>query len=208
MKCIEETIATVTRYFERAVVSEPIEVEILESLSDMSGPIPAEFTEFLLTANGLNLHLHDSVVGHVYGFPDLQRVLEYAAKLKELKLIPVRGDGCGNYDCLDIGTGPTRGAVLFWDHEVYERPSYLLGGTFTTYLDMWADNVMSCFFRNGDRNTDYVPRRLEVWPWLGPAPQAHPWPFDEKWMRRRDSRADSLLADHFLRAQLVPSTCE
>lgn len=103
------------------------------------------------------------------------------------RFVPLRGDGCGDYDCLIIGDGPCERAMVFWDHEVYDGAAYLLGGSLLNYLDMWADYMVHNFLPSGER-----------------APEdQHPWPFDEAWMRERDPIADRLLGDESSRRWLL-----
>jgi hypothetical protein len=203
MDLIEDVIARLSRAFPHAELHEPASEASIESFAETFGALPAELIAFLRTSNGLDLHLSDGVVGRIYGLTDMQRVLGFSRILRDRDLVPVRDDMCGNYDCIDIGPGPTRGAVLFWDHEIYERPAYLLGGDFAAYLDMWSDYVLTRFVASGEEDPSYRPKKLDSWPWVGDADRTHPWPFDEKWMRARDPRADLLLGNRFLRSRLV-----
>lgn len=207
MVSIADIIARLTQRFARAEVRKPNDNAAIEAFSDMFGSLPSELAEFLRLSDGLDLKLHDDVVGKIYGLADMREVLKVWKPLNAGNLIPVRGDGCGNYDCVDIGTGPTTGAVLFWDHEDGGQPAYLLGGDFASYLDMWSDFVVSCFLQDGSKDPAFRPKRLTAWPWIGPGERTHPWPFDEQWVRARDSRADLLLSDPHLRPRLIPSKC-
>ena len=208
MALIAETIARLAGTFPRAAMRPHASEESIQVFVDTFGSLPAEWVSFLRITDGLDLHLDDRVVGQILGLKDIEEVLGFAEILRVSHLVPVRRDGCGSYDCLDIGSGPTRGAVLFWDHEVYDRPAYLLGGDFAAYLDMWSDHVMSTFLEDGRRNESYRPKRTEEWPWIAPGDHEHPWPFDEKWMRARDPQADALLGNRFLRSRLLPTDDE
>lgn len=202
---IADIVDRLAQRFDRAEVRKPRDKKLIDAFSATFGKLPIELEEFLRLCDGLDLNLHDQVVGHIYGLAEMSEVLGNWKSLGAIKLIPVRGDGCGNYDCVDVGAGPTAGAVLFWDHESGDHPAYLLGGDFAAYLDMWSDFVVSRYFQDGSEDPAYRPKRLTAWPWIAPGDRTHPWPFDLDWLRSRDPRANLLLSDPQLfarRAQL------
>jgi hypothetical protein len=201
---IADTIGRLTQRFGRAEARKPNDNALIEAFADTFGVLPIELAEFLRLSDGLDLKLHDHVVGHIYGLTEMRQVLRVSKSLAAANLIPMRGDGCGNYDCVDIGTGPTKGAVLFWDHEAGDQPAYLLGGDFAAYLEMWSDFVVSRFFPDGSEDPAFRPKKLAAWPWIAPGERTHPWPIDEQWLRARDSRANLLLSDPQLRPRLIP----
>jgi hypothetical protein len=118
-------------------------------------------------------------------------------------LIPLRGDGCGNYDCLVSGLGIGTGSVVFWDHEVYECPSHLLGSSLITYLEMWFDYVVSTYLPTGSMDPRFDPPELDGPPWIGEAELHHPWPTDEAWMVEHDPALGVLLDDPAMRKWLA-----
>jgi hypothetical protein len=118
-------------------------------------------------------------------------------------LLPLRGDGCGDYDCLVMGPGLAENSVVFWDHEIPKAPAYFLGSSLLNYLDMWSDKLIHRYLPDGREDERFVPPRIDHWPWIGEAAKRHPWPFDEEWMARRDPAIRDLLASAEVRKWLL-----
>ncbi len=156
--------------------------------------------QFYESCDGFDAGLADSVCGDVLA---LERALSRLPVGKQSRLFPLRSDGCGNFDCIVLGTGTCEGAVVFWDHEVYDRPAYLLGGCLTAYLEHLIDKLVHEFLPTGERDARYVPSRIAEWPFIGESELSHPWPFDERWLGSRDPDAARLLADPFTRRWLA-----
>ena len=93
--------------------------------------------------------------------------------------------------------------MVFWDHEVYDGPAYLLAGSLMSYLEMWADKLVHEYFPSGEIDPRCVPPELDGWPWLGRPEYRHPWPFDEAWLREHDPLAAELLGDESSRKWLL-----
>jgi hypothetical protein len=109
------------------------------------------------------------------------------------RLLPLRGDGCGDFDCTVAPGDVAPGSVVFWDHEVYDRPSHLLGSTLASYLDMWSESLVHDYLADGELHPGARAPQLDRWPWLGTPERKHPWPFDADWIARRDPGVAGLL---------------
>lgn len=159
--------------------------------------LPHDLRSFYALCDGIEVAVEgtNDVQGDVF---DLRRIgLSYplCGTPSCARLIPIRADGCGDYDCVVAGSGPCEGAVVFWDHEVSDRPAYLLGGTLRSYLTMWADNLIHTYERDGKRRPETIAPRLTTWPWVGKPEVQHPWPFDEDWLRAVDPGVEAILRD-------------
>jgi len=154
--------------------------------------------------NGVTVSLWDSVVGNLFPANVSLRYMPLAFESEvERRFLRIRGDGCGDYDCVVLGNGIGEGSVVFWDHEVYEGPAYLLAGSFSSYFQMWGDNLVTRYLPNGEADKRYVAPSLDHWPWIGKAELEHPWPFNESWMKSRDLNAERLLNDSRFRKWLL-----
>lgn len=201
---IPRTIDRLVRYFDHVEVPPPAGSEAIGQLHAELQSVPSELAQFYEHCDGLRVGLHDGVVGHIY---DIQTAFEYYSYFRKVEklqgLFPIRGDECGDNDCLVFRAGPANGAVVFWDHEIYDGPAYLLAGSFFTYLDMWCDYLVHCYLPTGEDDPRYVAPSLDRWPWIGKAELEHPWPFDEAWLTSRDAKAATLLADETVRSWLL-----
>ncbi|HEX8322270.1 MAG TPA: SMI1/KNR4 family protein [Tepidisphaeraceae bacterium] len=162
--------------------------------------IPADLREFYSLCDGIRIG-KDSA-GELYSssrmaerFPVWPQDLHSFDEQFHWRLLPIRDDGCGDYDCLVTGDGPCTGAVIFWDHELLESPGYLLAGSLAAYLRMWSENLLAEWDQTGGVLPAARPPKLKEWPWLGKPALEHPWPFDTKWLRANDPDADRILRD-------------
>ncbi len=208
-QAFEAVIARLRKHFRQVDVRPPASPEVISELQALVPGIPPELLAFYRVCNGIVVPTEDHVEGHIYSAE--RTAIEYpvvvAESLQEYpelsRLIPVRCDGCGDHDCVVAGPGIGEGAVVFWDHEVYEGPAYLLAGSFLSYLDMWSDNLIHEYHSTGKRDPRYEAPHLKEYPWVGEPELQHPWPFDERWVAARDSRARELLADPLVRTWLL-----
>lgn len=187
-------------HFYEVTICPPASDSAIQRLQEHIPGVPELVVDFYRFCDGIRVGVKGGDEGYIFGVEEALRVRSICEGLQRLgRLLPIRGDGCGNNDCIVTGPGKCEGAVVFWDHEVYDSPAYLLGGSLFSYLDMWADRLTHEFFRNGQSNPEYVPPQLDSWPFLGKPNMRHPWPFDEKWLRERDPTADQLLGDEQVR---------
>jgi hypothetical protein len=162
--------------------------------------VPPDLTEFYSLCDGIRVAEDND--GELYSttrmlerFPVWPREFESYDEQLHGRLLPIRDDGCGDYDCVVIGDGPCSGAVIFWDHERIECPGYLLAGSLSAYLWMWSDKLLTEWDQTGELLPAATPPKLKAWPWLGKPALQHPWPFDTKWLRENDPDADRILRD-------------
>jgi hypothetical protein len=188
-------------HFDSVSVRQPLPSAQLETKLSPLPPLPRELWSFYGLCDGLQVA--DDVQGDIF---DVSRVAQRYPVCDApacARLIPIRGDGCGDYDCVVAGPGPCAGAVVFWDHEIYDGPAYLLGGTLAAYLSMWADKLIAEHTSDGRRRPETIAPRLSSWPWVGKPKMQHPWPFDQAWLRASDTAADQILRDPAQRAWLL-----
>ncbi|MHB0935652.1 MAG: SMI1/KNR4 family protein [Armatimonadota bacterium] len=184
MKEFQAIVQRLEQHFDTVVVHPPAGDAALRELQQRVPAVPEVLLAFWQYCDGIQVT--DDEEGRLLGVQQALERYPCSDSTGIERFIPIRGDGCGDYDCLVIGPGPFEGAVVFWDHEVDEGASYLLGGTFLSYLDMWSDYLMHTYLTNGERECDdpFSDDALE---------SEHPWPFDEQWMRKRDPVAKKLL---------------
>jgi hypothetical protein len=162
--------------------------------------LPADLREFYTLCDGIRVAKDNA--GELYSssrlverYPVWPSDFDFFDAQFHGRLLPIRDDGCGDYDCLVTGEGPCSGAVIFWDHERVESPGYLLAGSLSAYLRMWSDNLLTEWDQNGEVLPAARPPKLKEWPWLGKPELEHPWPFDVAWLRANDADADRILRD-------------
>ena len=202
MREFDDIVQRLRQHFGTVTVQPPAGEAALHDLLQRVPAVPDVLLSFWRYCDGVRATRYED--GDLFG---IQRALSSyplggdAQRLS--RLVPLRGDGCGDYDCLVGGGGPCEGAMVFWDHEVSDGAAYLLGGSFLSYLDMWADHMVQEYLPSGERDPRCRPPKLDAWPWLGTPEYEHPWPFDESWMRGRDPVAARLLGDESSRRWLL-----
>jgi len=202
MREIEDIIRKLRRHFGTVTVHPPAGEAVLRDLCERIPTVPDELLSFWRYCDGLCVIFDES--GELFGVE--RSLLHYpVGEVTDLlgRLVPLRGDGCGDYDCLVVGAGPCEGAVVFWDHDIYDGAAYLLGGSLLGYLEMWTDRIVHENLPSGEKDPRCRPPKLDAFPWLGTPEYRHPWPFDEAWMRGHDPAAARLLADETSRRWLL-----
>jgi hypothetical protein len=203
MKPLEISINRLKSHFHKVTVAQPLK-NVMASLQRKLPDIPDDLRLFYTTCDGIKVKLDDEVEGEIFSAKQLLEFYPIAIDVNIVShFLPIREDGCGDYDCLVAGSGVGANSVIFWDHEVYEGPAYLLGSSLFSYLDMWSDYLVHCYLPDGRKNPKYDSPSLKQWPWIGEAEEKHPWPFDENWMMERDPRSKQLLSSPEVRAWLL-----
>lgn len=186
-------------HFDKVILNPPAKPEAIQTLAKYIGSSLGELEDFLNTYNGLQVELHDNVYGQIFSVEEMLQdhfSVGYNDEYPFLKrLIPIQGNGCGDYYCYMVGNGPGNGSVIFWDHESPEGVSYLAGGTLYSFFKHWIKKLVTCYTSNGKERSEYIPPELNHPPWYGKPHKVFPWPFDTKWLRKNDHRADILLDD-------------
>jgi hypothetical protein len=204
MKWFDDTVAALRNHFQKVRLRAPAEKSDLDAFAAIYSSVSEELLGFFREANGMYVGIHDYEDGTLF---TLQKCLETVGFLSEIdaenQYLPIRADGCGCYDCVVVGNGIKNGAVIFRDHATIGGPSYLLAGSFSSYFQMWADNLITKYHPNGDVDPKFVAPKLDKWPWLGKPERRHPWPFDESWIKSRDTKAAAILDDPQTRAWLI-----
>jgi hypothetical protein len=192
---IRAAIRRAEDYFDRVAVSPPATDSALARFSERFPDHSDQLDTFYAVANGVRVGLRDYDVGHIYSIEESleSHAVAFAHDPSRAMLLPVRGDGCGNADCVVLGVGVAKGSVVFWDHEIDERPAYLLGSSLASYLDMWSDHLVHQYLPQGEIHPRADSPEIGRWPWLGAPELQHPWPFDTVWMVRRDPGLADLL---------------
>lgn len=201
MREFDEIIRRLQQHFDTVTVHPPAGNDALQEVHARLPAVPDALLDFWHYCDGIKVTRYEE--GDLFGIQRSLAVYPCCDVGQVARFVPLRGDGCGDYDCLVVGEGRLEGVVVFWDHEVYDGPAYLLGGSLLSYLDMWADHMIHEYLPNGERDPRCQPPKLNVWPFLGKPEYRHPWPFDESWMRARDPIADQLLGDMSSRRALL-----
>lgn len=204
MSWLETTFQKLRNHFIEVTVRPPADRRDRVALGSRFDSIPEDVEYYYAQCNGITVGLQDDAVGHLFPLDRSLARMPVAVDCEpERRFVPIRGDGCGDYDCVVLGDGPAEGAVVFWDHEVCEGPAYLLGGCFSSYLQMWADHLVNRYLPNGEEDRRYRPLSLAEYPWVGEPKLRHPWPFNEEWMASRDARAARILNEPAARSWLL-----
>jgi hypothetical protein len=187
-------------HFDRFQTGDPLPPSLATMVASVG--LPSEVSTFYSHCDGLDTGLEDGVIGQLMPASDCLEVRECLSDEVRANLWPIRGDGFGDYDCVVLHVPTCTGAVVFWDHDVADRPSYLLAGSFISYLAMWADKLVTCYSPSGKLLPEYEPQTLDAWPWVGKPQREHPWPFNEDYLRACDDRAAELLRNPQVRSWL------
>jgi len=105
------------------VLKQPATEAALGELISVTGALPDGVLQYLHTSDGLE-HASLELVfnAHTMRIPSPSN-----------SLLPLRDDGCGNYDAVILDDGPGHGAVVFWNHESC-RAEYLIASSVPAYL--------------------------------------------------------------------------
>lgn len=193
---IEATIRRLEGHFHRVEAGAPASASALAALRKHTPGLPSQLRAFYALANGVRVGMRDSVVGQLYSAEEMleHHGVGFSHHPSLGRLLPLRGDGCGDFDCIVAAGDLALGSVVFWDHDVYDQPTCLLGSTLVSYLDMWSDSLVHDHFADGELRPSARAPELDRWPWLGTPERKHPWPFDTEWIARRDPGVSKLLA--------------
>jgi hypothetical protein len=201
MQKLNDIVLRLKQHFNSVTVHPPADHAAFCELRERIPAVPEALLSFWGYCDGIRV---TDCEGEIFG---IRKVLDYYPLYDDTaglgRFVPLRGDGCGDYDCLIVGVGQCEGSVVFWDHEIYDGAAYLLGGSFLNYLDMWAEHMVHEYLPDGEMDPRCQPTKLNKWPWLGSPKYQHPWPFDEAWVRERDPLADKLLSDESSRQWLL-----
>jgi hypothetical protein len=165
------------------------------------GDAGSELRAFYSATNGFDLHLE----GAWYDDGDvlsIERSLSFYPVVDDSicafadRLIPLRADGCGNYDCYFATLDFEHPPIVFWDRESPDGWSVLLGSSLDRYFELLALRLATLHDRNGTLFPEYDPERVD---------QLHfPWPHDHVWTARHDPAGAALLNDPVFRAMQSP----
>jgi len=105
------------------VLKQPVTEAALGELISVTGALPEGVLQYLATSDGVEHASLECVFNaHTMRIPSPSN-----------SLLPLRDDGCGNYDAVILDDGPGYGAVVFWDHESC-RAKYLIASSVPAYL--------------------------------------------------------------------------
>ncbi len=188
-----EIIQDLSGHFINAKINPPASVTQIRELKEIFPEVNEEIILFYECCNGFSVT--DDVYGVIYSIEEIIYSYPVIMDSEEYPLIknlcPIRDDGCGDYDCIMISKEIWNGCVVFWDHEIYDFPSYILGGSFISYIEILKEYLIECFEPDGVMKPEYVEEIKEF-----------PWPFDNSWMIKRDKKAKELLKNQEFRTLL------
>jgi hypothetical protein len=224
IRCVIERLEN---HFHKVTVNAAAPADSIARVNGTFSQAPDELLRFFEICDGISVSVEDDVRAILFSISDsLDRLAEpfdldpellgiseeEAEQLKakmasdievSKRLYPIRGDGCGNFDCVLMGPDTGAGSVVFWDTTSSFRPAYLLAGDFCAYLEHWSDSLVSKFYPDGSEDQRYVGPELDHEPWIGEPEKSHPWPFDLSWLRKADSEAARLLDDLSFRRNVL-----
>lgn len=159
---IRATLDRLRAYFVSIEIAPPASQVDLKRAAEQLGRIPSGMTALFLECSGLKIRIQDLVEGSVYSLTEALEVhgRVFMHRPEEVRrLLPIRGDGCGNFDCV-ITSGPGAGAVVFWEHERGERAACLVASSVPKFLDIVAQYLMESRSPDGQRSGS-----TSVWLW-------------------------------------------
>ena len=195
---IRAALDRLAKHFKRVLVHAPARASALDEIVTEFPALPPQLRAFYEIADGLQVGLDDEVVGVIFSVDEMIETHEsiFEDHPSRSMLLPLRGDGCGDFDCVVASDDLANGSLVFWDHEkLDDRPVQLLAGSVASYLDMWSEHLVHQYLPRGELHPDARAPRLDRWPWVGTPKRCHPWPHDTEWLVKRDPRAGELLAN-------------
>jgi len=150
-----------TSFGKRLVIRPPASAEEIANLERLVGPLPRDFSIFLLTCNGLRIDIDAPRGGqewHLWHTQEMTAaILHPTGPCTPSQLLPFRGDPTSARDCLVAGHGPAEGAVVRWDP--WARAVELVASSFGHYLDSWATYLTERFAQDAaqESQTDWPP---------------------------------------------------
>ncbi|SKB09576.1 SMI1-KNR4 cell-wall [Prosthecobacter debontii] len=118
---------------------------ITDAENEFGFTFPPEYREFLAQFGSGGVD-SEEFIG--LGGPDHLDIVKLTKRLRERSnslpthLLPLRGDGFGNYDCLDLNKPTTNGefAIVIWNHEAGKNQSYeILAKSF----GVWFESILN-----------------------------------------------------------------
>ena len=174
---IETAIGRLSEYFDAVNVGAPPSDVTRAKLRRATGGLPKGLEAYFDACDGVRVGTQDGVYGELFSAKEITKIC--SLRLLDDRWIPLRSDGCGNYDVVVRSFARGVGSVVFFDHEA-EGVSHFLASSVPAYVEMWADWLLSTFKPDGSWKT---------------RAKRHPWPFDLEWVQARDPAAGELLND-------------
>lgn len=139
----------------RVVLRPPASAADLRDLEAQAGPLPRDYSLFLMTCNGLRLNLVESGEEHLCS---VQEALQ-ACESPQVPSVPqgfvsLRSNADGSADWLVLGEPSINGAVLRWTPGMHGEE--LLASAFGHYLDNWTRYLTSSFDSHGRRLPEHT----------------------------------------------------
>ena len=135
MKQFDDIIDRLRQHFENVTVHPPADAAALHEVRKRVPGVSDVLLSFWRYCNGICVTRFEE--GDLFGIDRSLSLYPLGNDAQRLgRFVPLRGDGCGDYDSLVVGDGPYEGAVVFWDHEVFDGAAYLLGGSFYSHISI------------------------------------------------------------------------
>lgn len=133
----------------RLIIRPPASAEDLAAIEQFAGPLPRDLAIFLLTCNGLRIHVATEGKGEEWRLWHTQEMAASILNPHGLNippfLVPFRGDPTATLDCLVSGHGPAEGVAVRWDPGSQEVEP--LTSSFGRYLERWTQYMIERFGR-------------------------------------------------------------
>ena len=131
--------------FETVEPSGPVSEEAITSAERQLGiQFPPQYREFLSAFGSGGVDSEDFIgLGGAEHLDIVKLALRLRSRINPLpsRLLPLRGDGFGNYDCFDINQ-PTSGgefAIVQWNHEAGDEQEYK---PLAESFDDWFESIL------------------------------------------------------------------
>lgn len=158
---IQETIVDralnrlMAHFGSRVVLRPPASAADLSELASHAGPLPRDYSLFLMTCNGLRLNLVERGEEHLCSVQEALQACE-SPRVPSIPqgFVPLRSNADGSTDWLVLGEPSINGAVLRWMPGMHGEE--LLASGFGRYLDNWTRYMTSSFDPAGRRLPEHT----------------------------------------------------
>ncbi len=116
MDQIDRVVRRLQDHFRKVTVGRPASEKVIRTLQEKVPGVPGEAIAFWRRVNGIRVRIErgNACEGRIYSVKEALGLYPLGQEDHELaRLLPVRSDGCGDYDCLVTGEGIGQGAVVF-----------------------------------------------------------------------------------------------
>ena len=175
---IANSIQSLNAYFDKFELK-PAKENLIPKLKALYPNITDELVEFYECCDGFHSGFEEEN-SIILGVESIIELTEGRSGENPLftQLLPIRNDGCWNFDCVVLG--PTgKNTIVFWDRETSEKPDYPIAGNLDNFFDFFVKWAITCYHHDGTPKYEYdILENCDA--------QSFPWPFELNWIIQND----------------------